>query len=79
MIKNWQIFHTYVDGSEDRVDQISIDEHNKRYILDKNISDLATDSVDKDGNYIYSIDVSRFIFEIIVDAVKQKGFKELKE
>ncbi len=79
MTENWQVFHTYVKDSDDKVDQISIDEQNRRYVLDRNVSDLVIDSELEGGNCINSIDVSRFVFEIIVEAVREKGFKELKE
>ena len=79
MTENWQVFHTYVKDSDDKVDQISIDEQNRRYVLDRNVSDLVIDSESEGGNCINSIDVSRFVFEIIVEAVREKGFKELKE
>lgn len=79
MTENWQVFHTYVKDSDDKVDQISIDEQNRRYVLDRNVSDLVIDSESEGGNCINSIDVSRFVFEIIVEAVREKGFTELKE
>ena len=79
MTENWQVFHTYVKDSDDKVDQISIDEQNRRYVLDRNVSDLVIDSESEGGNCINSIDVSRFVFEIIVEAVREKRFKELKE
>ena len=48
MTENWQVFHTYVKDSDDKVDQISIDEQNRCYVLDRNVSDLVIDSEDED-------------------------------
>ena len=58
------------------VDQISIDKVNKRYILDIDAYDLVTDGYDTENNQVNSTYVSRFIFDIIVEGVKQSGFKE---
>ena len=60
------------------VDQISIDKVNKRYILDIDTNDLVTDGYDGEMNEVNSMFVSRFIFDIIVQGIKERGFKEAK-
>lgn len=60
------------------VDQISIDKVNKRYILDIDANDLVTDGYDGEMNEVNSMYVSRFIFDIIVQGIKERGFKEAK-
>ena len=59
------------------VDQISIDKVNKRYILDIDANDLVTDRYDGEMNEVNSMFVSRFIFDIIVQGIKERGFKEV--
>ena len=79
LVKDWEMFYTDSHKSleEERlVDQISIDKVNKRYILDIDAYDLVTDGYDAENNQVNSTYVSRFIFDIIVEGVKQSGFKE---
>lgn len=79
LVKDWEMFYTDSHKSleeEFLVDQISIDKVNKRYILDIDAYDLVTDGYDAENNQVNSTYVSRFIFDIIVEGVKQSGFKE---
>ncbi len=79
LTNNWEMFYTVSKNNEDLVDQISIDVKNKRYVLDIDANICVTDSVDKNDNYTDSVLVSRFIFDIILKSVKEKGFMEMKE
>ena len=74
----WEMFYTNSKNDEDFIDQISIDVNNKRYILDLDADPIITESVDEEDNYINSIEVSRFIFDLIVKSIKEMGFTELK-
>lgn len=74
----WEMFYTCAAGAPEDgylVDQVSIDEVNKRYILDINAIDLITDGVDEKGNEINSLYVSRLVFDIIIAGLEQRGFK----
>ena len=73
---DWEMFYTTSKIDEDLVDQISIDINNKRFILDIDVSDLATDGYDEADNPICSTYVSREVFEIIVSGIKQKSYVE---
>lgn len=74
----WEMFYTRSKGNNELVDQISIDKNNKRYVLDVDAVDMITDGEDGFGNEIVSWYVSRLVFDIIVQGVKDKGFIELK-
>ncbi len=79
LIKKCEIFYTNSSETteEERlVDQISIDKDSKEYLLQKNEDERITDGCLPGGYEINSIYVSRFIFDIIVEGVKQSGFKE---
>ena len=81
LAKDWEMFYTDSHKSSEEeylVDQISIDKVNKRYILDIDADDLVTDGYDSYMNEINSMYVSRFIFDIIVQGIKERGFKEAK-
>ena len=80
LAKDWEMFYTnsHKSSEEDLVDQISIDKVNKRYILDIDADDLVTDGYDDEMNEVNSLYVSRFIFDIIVQGIKERGFKEAK-
>ena len=81
LVKDWEMFHTGSHKSSEEeylVDQISIDKVNKRYILDIDANDLVTDGYDGEMNEVNSMYVSRFIFDIIVQGIKERGFKEAK-
>ncbi len=72
----WEMFYTHSKNNEDLVDQISINTKKKRFILDIDISNLATDGYDDADDPIDSIYISREMFEIIVLGIKQKNYKE---
>jgi len=76
LVKDWEMFYTDSKNNEDLVDQVSIDKANKRYVLDIDADILVTDGYDEEMNEVESFYVSRFIFDIIIDALKQKGFKQ---
>lgn len=80
LVKDWEVFHTNaINATEDSylVDQISIDRVNKRYVIDIGASDLATDGYDEAGDPVNSTHVSRLVFDIIVEGLKQRGFKSV--
>lgn len=76
----WEMFYTVVKkprgDSRWIVDQIRIDDANKRYILELGKPDDVTDGLDCYGHEIYSTGVSRIVFDIILNGVREKGFKE---
>ena len=77
---DWEMFYTHAAGApkdSDLVDQVSIDETNKRYILDINAMDLITEGIDQKGNEINSFYVSRLVFDIIIEGLEQRGFKRV--
>ena len=79
LAKDWEMFYTDSHKSskeEYLVDQISIDKVNKRYIFDIDADDRVTDGYDYKMNEINSIYVSRLVFDIIVQGIKERGFKE---
>ena len=79
LAKDWEMFYTDSHKSSKEkylVDQISIDKVNKRYILDIDANDLVTDGYDSEMNEINSNYVSRLVFDIIVQGIKERGFKE---
>ena len=80
-IRGWELFHTdaQVKGRDDRVDQVSIDRFNKRYVLDINISDMSIDGWDDYYEPIDSLDVSRAVFDIIVEGLRLNGYVRFGE
>ena len=79
--KNCEMFYTAAVGSnedEALVDQVSIDEVNKEYVLETGDSFQITDGFLQGGFELRSLDVSRLIFDIIVQGIKERGFKEAK-
>ena len=76
----WELFYTdakYQNKEESLVDQISIDVVNKVYILEEEAPDMITDGYDDEDNEIYSAYVSREIFDIIIQGLKSKGYKQV--
>ena len=76
----WELFYTdakYQNKEESLVDQISIDVVNKVYILEEEATDMITDGYDDEDNEIYSAYVSREIFDIILQGLKSKGYKQV--
>ena len=79
--KNCEMFYTAAVGSnedEALVDQVSIDEVNKEYLLETGDSFQITDGFLQGGFELRSLDVSRLVFDIIVQGIKERGFKEAK-
>ena len=73
------MFYTVaVCSNEDEtlVDQVSIDEVNKEYLLETGDSFQITDGFLQGGFELRSLDVSRLVFDIIVQGIKERGFKE---
>ena len=70
----WEMFYTESKGNDELVDQISIDEKNKRYMLEINAHDEVTDGYDEKGNEVVSWYVSRLVFDIIVKGIEERGF-----
>ncbi len=80
LAKNWEMFYTESEiqnKEEDLVDQLSIDAVNKIFLLYKSVSDMVTDGYDDEGAEIYSTYISREIFDIILQGLKSKGYKEI--
>lgn len=75
-IEKWEMFYTDSKNNEDLVDQISIDTKNKRYILDIDADLIVTDGEYEDGTEIYSLYISRYMFDLIVEEIKNRGFVE---
>lgn len=75
----WNCFYTRAVGSEDLVDQIEIDEKNKEYRIHINERDWVTDGYDEFGIPQNSSYVSRFVFDVIVEGIKEKNFKLSRE
>ena len=77
--KNCEMFYTEaVCSNEDEtlVDQVSIDEVNKEYLLETGDSFQITDGFLQGGFELRSLYVSRLVFDIIVQGIKERGFKE---
>ncbi|MCH5180792.1 MAG: hypothetical protein J1F32_06235 [Erysipelotrichales bacterium] len=81
LAEDWEMFYTESKTGEDcLVDQISIDIKRKKYILEIDTDDRVTDGCDSKGKEIYSSYVSRFVFDIIVQAIKEnEDFTEIFE
>lgn len=80
-LSNWERFYTDTkgqNGEEELVDQISIDVVNKVYVLCQGFSDEITDGEDEFGNEICSIYVSREIFDILLQGIKEKGYNQAR-
>ena len=75
--KNIELF--YCGRENDNVDVIDIDYTMKRYILHVDVSILYTDGVDEDGEWIDYTEVSRFVFDAILEKIKKEGFKQYVE
>ena len=60
------------------VDQVSIDEVNKEYLLETGDSFQITEGFLPGGFELCSLYVSRLVFDIIVQGIKERGFKEAK-
>lgn len=74
-VDNWTVFRANSNKSEKCLDQISIDELNKRFILDIGAVDYLTDNYEdwyqlRDSSY-----VSRFVFDLILEGLKKKDLK----
>ena len=81
LAKNWEMFYTeskMQNKEEDLVDQISFDAVNKVFLLYESVSIMVTDGYDEKGTEIYSIYVSREIFDIILQGLKSNGYRQLK-
>ncbi|MBP3432009.1 MAG: hypothetical protein J6K39_04070 [Clostridia bacterium] len=61
------------------VDQISIEVKNKRFILDIGAEVWVTDGYDEEDAPVESMYVSRFIFDLIIEALKRKEFIKIDE
>ena len=79
IFKEWEMFFTDSKQNDELVDQISINVSNKTFLLDTNAQDLVTDGYDENDQPIVSYYVSRFMFDLIVESIKAKGFKEIFE
>lgn len=76
--KDWEMLYTDSKKDEDKVDQISIDVRNKRFVLDIDANMMVTDGYWDDGETeVVSYYVSRFLFDLVVEGLKDRGFKEL--
>ena len=75
----WEIFYTNAKFDEYYIDQIEIDNKNKRYKLFIGVDDEVIDGHDIVGNETHSTFVSRSVFEWILESAKAKGYTEIKE
>lgn len=77
-INGWEVFYAPSKNTDNGTDQISIDERNKRFILDTDAVEYFTDDCEGQLQWLHAYCyVSRFVFELIVDSLKAKGFSEL--
>lgn len=74
LITEWEMFYTDTEDA-DTIDQISIDTANRRYILDTNVSFLASDGCDDEENEVSSTYVSRAVFDLLLAGLKQNGYR----
>ena len=77
----WERFYTDAsrqNGDSDLVNVIFIDVFNKVYVFDQEITDANIDGFDEFDNEIYSIYVSREVFDILLQGLKVKGYKQVK-
>ena len=74
-------------ADDSNIDTLEIAEENKNEstsLVESKYSESETDglekteSVDENDNYIFSKNVSRFIFDLILKSIKEEGFIELK-
>jgi hypothetical protein len=83
MEDKWEMFYTHTAGGKrddySYVDMLSINMTNKRYILDVHTDIRNTDGENEDGTCDECYYISRGIFDILLDGLKQRGFKEFKE
>ena len=83
IFNSWEMFRTISNHDEQAEDVISIDSKNKRYILDIGVVGYVTgdysygDAYEDEGDLTYVVHVSRYIFDMIVNGVKEKNFTEL--
>ena len=80
-----EIFYTEAnepDGSLSnggRVDIIYIEAERERYVLDRHIPEMNTDGYYEDATEVVSHYISKTLFEIMVEAIQNKGFRKLVE
>lgn len=76
MLVKWEMLYTDSKVDEDLVDQVSIDMENKRYVLDIDADMCITDDTDENGEpFACSYYVSRKLFDFIITALNEQGFK----
>lgn len=56
-----------------------IDVERKRYVLDRHILEMNTDGYYEDATEVVSDYISKTLFEIMVEAIQNKGFRRLVE
>ena len=79
-IIDWERFYTDAKGyaEEDMmVDQVEIDIKKNRFILVEKADFAITDGQDENGEEVYSNYISREMFDLLVDALKAKGLKQI--
>jgi len=80
-----EIFYTEAnepDGSlsnDEWVDMLYIETERKRYVLDRHILEMNTDGYYEDATEVVSHYISKTLFEIMVEAIQNKGFRKLVE
>ena len=76
--ENCEMFYTEAIDSndDDLVDQISIDKVNKEFLLQTGDMYVISDGFFPSGREVSSWHVSRLVFDIIVQGIKEGGFKE---
>ena len=79
LIYEWKTYYTHASTKEDeRFIQLSLDNENRRFILEENLVDIK--STDPSYEYYHSNKgeyISFELFEIIVEGLKNRGYKRL--
>lgn len=76
---NYESFYSESDWDCYTVDIININVATKEYTLEENVDDMYTDGYDIIGNEVFSTDVSKFVFDAILEGIKLQGFKEVEQ
>lgn len=82
MLNDFEIFYKYDTKSLTGFGKVSIvyiDSKRKRYILSENVDERNIDNSDEDGNEYYSIEVSKEVFEMLVNGVISNNYEKIEE
>lgn len=76
LAKGWEYFHTDSDYGNHYVSRLFVDCFNKKYILKVDAKRVGIDLLDADREKVRSHYVSKALFEMLVNSVKDSGFRE---